>query len=132
MKRIKFISLLLLLALVFDMPVVNAGSSGGSGGGSIGYSPKIKFHAFNITGQTWYTKLIDLTGYKGKDVSGTLQFELVPDTSASGTITYPLDYLDSQGRTETVNITAITHPGFQTFKFEVAFSSDDFVDPEFN
>lgn len=133
MKRIKFISLLLLLALMFNMPVVNAGGSGGSIGGGDNFPIKnIMHNVYNITGQTWYTKLIDLSGYKGKNVSGTLEFELVPDTSASGSYTYPLDYLDSEGMTQTVNVTAITHPGFQTFKYEVPFSSDDFVDPEFN
>ena len=133
MKRIKFISLLLLLVLIFNMLIAAAGGSGGSvGGGSDFHIRKIMHNVYNITGQTWYTKLIDLTGYNGKNVSGTLEFELVPDTSASGTITYPLDYLDSEGLTQTVNVTAITHPGFETFKYEVPFSSYDFVDPEFN
>lgn len=131
MKRIKFISLLLLLVLIFDMPVVNAGSSGGSGSGYVS-SRDITKNVYNITGQTWYTKLIDLTGYKGKDVSGTLQFELVPDKTASGTEEYTLDYEDFRGNTRTVKVTAKKHPGFETFKYEVPFSSDDFVDPEFN
>lgn len=131
MKRIKFLSLLLLLALVFDMPVVNAGSSGGSGSGYVS-SINIMYNVYNIPGQTWYTKLIDLTGYKGKNVSGTLEFELVPDNTASGTEKYNLEYEDYKGKTRNVNVTAVKHPGFQTFKYEVPFSSDDFVDPKFN
>ena len=132
MKRIKFISLLLLLVLIFDMPVVNAGgSSGGSGSGYVS-SIGLMYNVYNIPGQTWYTKLIDLTGYKGKDVSGTLEFELVPDNTASGTEEYNLEHLDFEGKTRDVKVTAVKHPGFQTFKYEVPFSSDDFVDPEFN
>lgn len=134
MKRIKFLSLLLLLVLIFDMPIVNAGgSSGGSGSGYVS-SIDIMHNVYNITGQTWYTKLIDLTGYKGKDVSGTLQFELVPDTTkypeeGEG---YELEFIDFNGKTRTAKVKAVKHPGFQTFKYEVPFSSDDFVDPEFN
>ena len=73
----------------------------------------------------WYTKLIDLAGYEGKDVKGTLNFELVPDDTASGRY----DTYDDDGAVyESLGV----KPGIATFSYQVPFSSNDFVDPEFN
>lgn len=79
----------------------------------------------NIAQSLWYTKLIDLSGYAGKDVEGTLNFELVPDDTASGRY----DTHDSDG---TVLESLEVKPGVATFSYQVPFSSNDFVDPEFN
>ena len=83
--------------------------------------------------QTWYTKLIDLQGYQGKDIEGTLHFELVPDTSAHDEYTVKSKYYDEKNPKDPDNYSKVkVVPGIMTFKYDTPFSSDDFVDEEFN
>lgn len=83
--------------------------------------------------QTWYTKLIDLQGYQGKDIEGTLHFELVPDTSAHDEYTVKAKTFDEQHPDDPNNYSKVkVVPGIMTFKYDIPFSSDDFVDEEFN
>ena len=83
--------------------------------------------------QTWYTKLIDLRGYQGKDIEGTLHFELVPDTSAHDEYTVKNKYYDEKNPDDPNNYSKVkVVPGIMTFKYDTPFSSDDFVDEEFN
>lgn len=76
-----------------------------------------------IPSQAWYTKLIDLKGLNQKHVNGTLHFELVPDESAKGE--YKVE--SPQGG----EIKVVVRPGVMNYSYDVPFSSDDFVDPEF-
>lgn len=87
-----------------------------------------------VTASLWYTKLINLQGYRGRDVKGTLHFELVPDTE-----TKPYEYKvssrfynpkDPDDPGNFINVSVA--PGEIPYKYDVPFSSDDFVDPEFN
>lgn len=87
-----------------------------------------------VTASLWYTKLINLQGYRGRDVKGTLHFELVPDTE-----TKPYEYKVSSGFNNPKDpddprnfIYVSVAPGEIPYKYDVPFSSDDFVDPEFN
>lgn len=76
-----------------------------------------------IPSQAWYTKLIDLKGLNQKHVKGTLHFELVPDKSADDKYTVESPYGDE--------INVIVRPGVMNYSYDVPFSSDDFVDPDF-
>lgn len=78
----------------------------------------------SIPASVWYTKLIDLSGYQGKTVKGTLHFELIPDRTAS----QKYMVTDSFGMTRNV----IVKKGLGDYRYNVPFSSEDFVDPEFN
>ena len=83
--------------------------------------------------QAWYTKLIDLRGYQGKDIEGTLHFELVPDTSAHDEYTVKNKYYNEENPDDPDNYSKVkVVPGLMTFKYDTPFSSDDFVDEEFN
>ena len=94
----------------------------GPGGGGMG-----------IVDQVWYTKFLDMRGYKGRKVSGTLHFELVPDTTANEEYTvkspvYNEKFPDNPDNYYKVKVV----PGIMSYKYDTPFSSDDFVDEEFN
>ena len=78
--------------------------------------------------QAWYTKLIKLENLKSKDVNGTLNFDLVPDTSANK------KYLKSNESDEVTKTqsTVDVVPGLVEHSYKVPFSSDDYVDNKFN
>ena len=94
----------------------------GPGGGGLG-----------IIDQVWYTKFIDMRGYKGRDISGTLHFELVPDTTANEEYTVKSSNYNENFPDDPSNYTKVkVVPGIMSFKYDTPFSSDDFVDEEFN
>lgn len=126
MKKLRFFSILLMLVML-----CNSAMAGGSGGSGFVFPRTLTPNPYDITSQAWYTKLIDLTGYKGKNVSGTLHFDLVPDTTASGDETYTLEYTSPFGGNTKVEVTAVKHPGFEKYSYDVPFSSEDFVDEKF-
>lgn len=68
---------LLFLLLVFVLSTVTANAS------SIYYRDNI-YCSETVAQQAWYTKLIKLDNINRKHVSGTLNFELVPDKNAKG------------------------------------------------
>ncbi len=80
-----------------------------------------------IAQQAWFTKLIKFDNFKGKDISGTLNFELVPDKTASK------KYLtnDDPNNGGFDRICEVV-PGLINHKYKVPFSSNDYVDKKFN
>lgn len=83
------------------------------------YSNNI-FAPMRVYQEMKFRKVIKLDGYKGKDISGILNFELLPDNKAN------LIYGD---KNEThVRIL----PGISKYSYQVPFSSDDYVDDEYN
>lgn len=124
MKTYKVIfAMLLVVSLMFSQAVSYANLS----------TSNTHFYG-GVTASLWYTKLINLQGYRGRDVKGTLHFELVPDTE-----TKPFDYTvksavqnsqDPNDPNNFINVSVV--PGKIPYKYDVPFSSDDFVDPDFN
>lgn len=146
---------LLFLLLVFVLSTVTANAS------SIYYRDNI-YCSETVAQQAWYTKLIKLDNINRKQVSGTLNFELVPDQSAN--IEYKredseaggqidteegvgqIDTGEGGGRIDTGDEEELPPgsgvddfqesvkvvPGVTEFSYKVPFSSDDYVDEKFN
>lgn len=146
---------LLFLLLVFVLSTVTANAR------SIYYRDNI-YCSETVAQQAWYTKLIKLDNINRKQVSGTLNFELVPDQSAN--IEYKredseaggqidteegvgqMDTGEGGGRIDTGDEEELPPgsgvddfqesvkivPGVTEFSYKVPFSSDDYVDEKFN
>lgn len=81
-----------------------------------------------IAQQAWFTKLIKFDKLKGKDISGTLSFELVPDKTAGKK--YLTNNDPNNGGFDRV---CEVVPGLiNHHKYKVPFSSNDYVDKKFN
>lgn len=109
---------ILLFSLILLIPAMKVDASIGKGNV---YCSEI------IAQQAWFTKLIKFDKLKGKDVSGTLNFELVPDKTASK------KYLtnDDPNDGEFDRICEVV-PGLVNHTYRVPFSSNDYVDKKFN
>ena len=127
-KAAILLSVLLLLMTVFCQPI--AGSSGMENDNNVPVAP-------NIAQSAWYTKKIELNGYGNKAIEGKLHFKLTPYPVDENEATYPI--YDTSGLEEgedpshgylqeTIKIV----PGLTSYSYEVPFSSDDFVDKQFN
>ena len=83
--------------------------------------------------QAWYTKLIDLRGYQGKDIEGTLHFELEPDSTAHDEYIVKSKDYNEKDPDDPKNFSKVkVVPGLMKYKYDIPFSSNDFVDEEFN
>lgn len=80
-----------------------------------------------IAQQAWFTKLIKFDNFKGKDISGTLNFELVPDKTASKK--YLTNNDPNNGGFDRI---CEVVPGLVNHTYRVPFSSNDYVDKKFN
>lgn len=109
---------ILIFSLILLVPAMKVDASIG---GSNVYCSEI------IAQQAWFTKLIKFDNFKGKDISGTLNFELVPDKSASK------KYLtnDDPNNGGFYRICEVV-PGLVNHTYRVPFSSNDYVDKKFN
>ena len=123
--KIKKLSIIFLTIILFiGILPVNAENEDkqdmpGDGAKVALYSNNI-FAPMRVYQEMKFRKVIKLDGYKGKDISGILNFELVPDNNAN------LLYGDKND----------THvrilPGISKYSYQVPFSSDDYVDDEYN
>lgn len=75
-----------------------------------------------------FRKQIKFENYKGKDQSGTLNFELVPDKKAKASYTHKQTGGGIEEEVEDLRI----YPGIINYSYKVPFSSDDYVDETFN
>lgn len=75
-----------------------------------------------------FRKQIKFENYKGKDQSGTLNFELVPDKKAKASYTHKQTGGGIEEEVEDLRI----YPGIMNYSYKVPFSSDDYVDETFN
>lgn len=109
---------LLFLLLVFVLSTVTANAS------SIYYRDNI-YCSETVAQQAWYTKLIKLDNINRKQVSGTLNFELVPDQSAN--IEYKREDSESVGQIDTeeggVELTLETKMSFLLDLEEMTFKN---------
>lgn len=87
-----------------------------------------------IVDQYWYTKLIKLDGYNQKDVSGTLHYEIVPYYPIENICPeLPTGSYDGNGKYPNYKVKVTIRKGpISRYKYDVPFSSNDFVDPKFN
>lgn len=124
MKMKKLSIIILTIILFIGILPVNAENEDkqdmpGDGAKVALYSNNI-FAPMRVYQEMKFRKIIKLDGYKGKDISGILNFELVPDNKAN------LLYGDKND----------THvrilPGISKYSYQVPFSSDDYVDDEYN
>ena len=123
--KIKKLSIIILTIILFIgiLPVnaenVDKQDQPGGGAKAALYSNNI-FAPMRVYQEMKFRKVIKLDGYKGKDISGVLNFELVPDNNAN------LIYGDKND----------THvrilPGISKYSYQVPFSSEDYVDDEYN
>lgn len=122
MKKISIIILTIILFIgILPVNAENEDKQDGPGDGAkvALYSNNI-FAPMRVYQEMKFRKVIKLDGYKGKDIRGILNFELVPDSKAN------LLYGD---KNEThVRIL----PGISKYSYQVPFSSDDYVDDEYN
>lgn len=122
MKKISIIILTIILFIgILPVNAENEDKQDGPGDGArvALYSNNI-FAPMRVYQEMKFRKVIKLDGYKGKDIRGILNFELVPDNKAN------LLYGD---KNEThVRIL----PGISKYSYQVPFSSDDYVDDEYN
>ncbi len=123
--KIKKLSIIFLTIILFiGILPVNAENEDkqdmpGDGAKVALYSNNI-FAPMRVYQEMKFRKVIKLDGYKGKDIRGILNFELLPDNNAN------LLYGD---KNEThVRIL----PGISKYSYQVPFSSDDYVDDEYN
>lgn len=75
-----------------------------------------------------FRKQIKFENYKGKDQSGTLNFELVPDEKAKKSYKHKENRGGVEEEVEDLRI----YPGIMNYSYKVPFSSDDYVDETFN
>lgn len=109
---------ILIFSLILLFPAMKVDAS--IGGGNV-YCSEI------IAQQAWFTKLIKFDNFKGKDISGTLNFELVPDQSASK------KYLkNNDPNNDGFDRVCEVVPGLINHKYKIPFSSNDYVDKKFN
>ena len=84
-------------------------------------------HAYPLVAQqAWFTKLIKLDKFKKKDISGTLNFKLVPDKNANAKY-YPKNKKAPNDRQDYIEIV----PGAVEYSYKLPFSSKDYADPKF-
>lgn len=75
-----------------------------------------------------FRKQIKFENYKGKDQSGTLNFELVPDEKAKESYKHKENRGGVEEEVEDLRI----YPGIMNYSYKVPFSSNDYVDETFN
>lgn len=123
--KIKKLSIIILTIILFIgiLPVSaenNDKQDEPGGGAKVALYSNNIFAPMRVYQEMKFRKVIKLDGYKGKDISGILNFELVPDNKAN------LLYGDKND----------THvrilPGISKYSYQVPFSSDDYVDDEYN
>ena len=84
-------------------------------------------HAYPLVAQqAWFTKLIKLDKFKKKDISGTLNFKLVPDKNANAKY-YPKNKKDPNNPQDYIEIV----PGAVEYSYKLPFSSKDYADQKF-
>ena len=109
---------LLLLIFIFAISVVPSSAM---------LSDNVHVHEF-VAQQAWFTKLIKFDNFKGKDISGTLNFELVPDKNANAKYYEFGNKPNEEGDNELVQVV----PGVINHSYKTSFSSNDYVDKKFN
>lgn len=102
---------ILLFSLILLIPAMKVDASIGKGNV---YCSEI------IAQQAWFTKLIKFDNFKGKDISGTLNFELVPDKTADKKYLKNNDP-DNGGFDRICEVV----PGLINHTYKVPFSSND-------
>lgn len=122
MKKLSIIILTIILFIgILPVNAENEDKQDGPGNGA-----KVALYSNNIVApmrvyqEMKFRKVIKLDGYKGKDISGILNFELVPDSKAN------LLYGDK----DKTHVRIL--PGISKYSYQVPFSSDDYVDDEYN
>ena len=109
---------LLLLIFIFAISVVPSSAL---------LSDNVHVHEF-VAQQAWFTKLIKFDNFKRKDISGTLNFELVPDKNANAKYYEFGNKPNEEGDNELVQVV----PGVINHSYKTSFSSNDYVDKKFN
>lgn len=109
---------LLLLIFIFTISVVPSSAM---------LSDNVHVHEF-VAQQAWFTKLIKFDNFKGKDISGTLNFELVPDKNANAKYYEFGNKPNEEGDNELVQVV----PGVINHSYKTSFSSNDYMDKKFN
>lgn len=123
MKLKKIAIIVLTIFLSIGILPVNAEDVSDSPGNGYKYqlvSNNI-FAPMRLLQEMKFRKVIKLDGYKGKNISGILNFELVPDKDTD------LRYNDENNYTS-VRIL----PGVNDYSYKIPFSSDDYVDDKYN
>ena len=109
---------LLLLIFIFAISVIPSSAM---------LSDNVHVHEF-VAQQAWFTKLIKFDNFKGKDISGTLNFELMPDKNANAKYYEFGNKPNEEGDNELVQVV----PGVINHSYKTSFSSNDYVDKKFN
>lgn len=109
---------LLLLIFIFAISVVPSSAM---------LSDNVHVHEF-VAQQAWFTKLIKFDNFKGKDISGTLNFELMPDKNANAKYYEFGNKPNEEGDNELVQVV----PGVINHSYKTSLSSNDYVDKKFN
>ena len=115
--KLKKVPILLLLCALFITSA--APTNADMGGDNVHSSPL-------VAQQAWFTKLIKLDKFKKKDISGTLNFKLVPDKNANAKY-YPKNKKAPNDRQDYIEIV----PGAVEYSYKLPFSSKDYADPKF-
>ena len=114
--KLKRLSLLLLI-FIFVISVVPSSAL---------LSDNVHVHEF-VAQQAWFTKLIKFDNFRGKDISGTLNFELVPDKTANAKYYEYGNKPNDEGDNQLVQVVQ----GVVNHAYKTSFSSNDYVDKEF-
>ena len=109
---------ILIFSLILLIPAMKVDASIGKGN---------VYCSETIAQQVWFTKLIKFDNFKGKDISGTPNFELVPDKTASKKSLTNND--PNNGEFDRI---CEVVPGLINHTYRVPFSSNDYVDKKFN
>ena len=115
--KLKKVPILLLLCALFITSA--APTNADLSGDNVHSSPL-------VAQQAWFTKLIKLDKFKKKDISGTLNFKLVPDKNANAKY-YPKNKKDPNNPQDYIEIV----PGAVEYSYKLPFSSKDYADPKF-
>lgn len=126
-KRIPLI-LLIIMLMIGGLPVnaeTNKQTEPGNGAKDL-LTDNITFGSA-VTSMK-FGKYIEFNGYKGKQISGTLKFNVQPDMPKNPKEKYDVKYYKDENGKKRVRII----PGFVKFPYSVPFSSEDYVDATFN
>lgn len=116
---------LIVLTIFLSIGILPVNAEDGSESPGDGYRNQLAsnniFAPMRLLQEMKFRKVIKLDGYKGKNISGILNFELVPDKDTDLRYNYENNYTS-------VRIL----PGVNDYSYKIPFSSDDYVDDKYN